>query len=270
MKNISATVYYVNVRGLTSKVHSVKDIIQRISPTIIVLCETMLNKSSNIIKEVFKEYEVVMKNVKRGKGGLAIAVSNKICGKPMDVTSSIHENVLAVRCQIGNTPVRIILGYSPQESESSEERETFYTEISIEINRCIEANDCPLVLGDWNARIENDEGIIEAKSSNGKLLKEVIEEYDLNVLNFSSLCKGKWTHEIRTNGNRSVIDYLIVDEKLNKCVKEVIIDEQCLFCPFRLLKKKNGDIKQIFTDHNAILISFKVHRKDNLNKIKKK
>ena len=134
------------------------------------------------------------------------------------MTSTPNLNILVVRVEISDDrQVRIILCYSPQESATIEEREEFYTELSIEISRSISVGDYPMNVGNLNAKIkENEEGNVEALSPNGILLKEIIDENILEVVNFSSKCLGKWTHEIRTSKRRSVLDYIIVDKDMWK------------------------------------------------------
>ena len=111
-----------------------------------------------------------------------------------------------------------------------------------------------MVVGDLNAKIkENEEGNVEALSPNGILLKEIIDENILEVVNFSSKCMGKWTLEIRTSKRRSVLDYIIVDKNMLEDIEELLIDEECLITPFRLKKMKDATT-QVFSDHNAMLL----------------
>ena len=156
------TCYYNNVRGLTSKIESLEDIFERVSPIIVALCETMKGKSTET-NELFKEYDAVKRNVKKGKGGLVIAVKSGVFRKALDVTSTPNLNILVVRVEISDDrQFRIILCYSPQESATIEGREEFYTELSIEISRSISLGDYPMVVGDLNAKIkENEEGNVE-------------------------------------------------------------------------------------------------------------
>ena len=84
-------------------------------------------------------------------------------------------------------------------------------------------------------------------------MKEIIDENILEVVNFSSKCMGKWTHEIRTSKRRSVLDYIIVDKNMLEDIEELLIGEECLITPFRLKKMKDATT-QVFSDHNAMLL----------------
>ena len=117
-----------------------------------------------------------------------------------------------------------------------------------------------LLIGDMNAKAESHQGVMNAKSSNGKLLIEMVKNEELEVLNWDERCRGKWTHVIRTTEASSVLDYALVCRDLAKCIKEVIIDEECLFCPFGI-RRKNGVATPQYSDHNAMIITHSQRRK---------
>ena len=98
-----------------------------------------------------------------------------------------------------------------------------------------------------------------AVSGNGKMLLNIIKEYNLNVGNFGGKCVGKWTHEVRTSGERSVLDYILFDEQSINMVNEVIIDESCSFCPFRVIKE-HGTMIPKYSDHNAIIVNLEIEQ----------
>ena len=154
--------------------------------------------------------------------------------------------------------VRIILGYAPQENDSPDDREHFFTELGIEITQSKIAGDTPMILGDMNAKVECIEGEVVPKSRNGKLLAEILKEQEMEILNFDDRCHGKWTHVIRTSKLSSVLDYVITNDTLAKHLKEVIIDEDCIFCPFSLRKQKNCVPTPKFSDHNSIITTIQL------------
>ena len=107
----------------------------------------------------------------------------------------------------------------------------------------IDVYSCCLV-GDLNGKIDCDGKQITALTPNGRLILNVINKHSLDVLNFSNKCKGKWTHVIRTTGAPSVLDYIMTCSRITKCVKEVVIDEECIFCPFKITRKNKKDVPQ--------------------------
>ena len=242
------TIYYCNVNGFKSKQISIRNIIDKIQPKVIVFNETKL-PSGIAMKKLLPEYEVCVRNTKTGKCGVAICVKLQTFKSVLDVTSTNLQDILAVRIEMESCSVRVILGYAPQETEKVDVRENFFTELEIEIAKCNQEDELPLILGDFNAKIETNDNKIKAITSNGKLLTNVISSHSLDVLNFSPKCTGKWTHVIRTTGASSVLDYALTSSELSKHIKELIIDEECVFCPFSVKKKE-----QQFSDHNAFII----------------
>ena len=113
------------------------------------------------------------------------------------------------------------------------------TELEIELQRCADLGEWPIVIGDMNAKLQMSNGELEHLSPNGKLLKEVVKKYKLSVVNFSEKCSGKWTHVIRTTEEKSVLDYIITNFKkqhlyLARYAKQLIE----VRCPLRCITLK--------------------------------
>ena len=189
----------------------------------------------------------------------------------LDVTSSEDKNILAVRVTVSDQlAYRIILAYGPQETESLEVRESFITEVSVELQHCNDNSEIPILLGDLNAKVEvqNEKLSAISGSGNGRLLCELVEKFELEVVNFSEVCDGKWTHAIRTTDAKSVLDYVIASKPFYNSVKSMIIDEDCVFCPFSTQTKKGEGPIEVFSDHNSIIIeaSMVVPKRSQINK----
>ena len=246
--------YYCNIRGARSKYESLVNIINnQISPDIFAICETKLNNHSKLA-HLFPDYNLLTRPNKLGKGGLLIALKKDVFPNVMDVTSSPDKNILVGRLPVSNhRAIRLILVYGLQENEVLEDREAFMLEVSIEIQKCIDSGDIPMVIGDLNAKVDLIDEKIVPLSSNGKLLLNVVNEHNLHVINFTEKCDGKWTHVIRTTDERSVLDYLIASEVILESINEMVIDEDCLMCPF-----VSGQKRVTYSDHNAILFSAKI------------
>lgn len=192
--------------------------------------------------------------MKSGQSGVAIAVKCQTFNSVLDVTSTSHNNIVVTRVGLDSQALRLIVGYAPQENAGSELREEFFTELEIEASECKMAGELPLLIGDMNAKIAVDSSnCVKGITSNGKLLMDVMEGQELSCLNFDHRCTGKWTHVVRTTGASSVLDYLITSTELSKYLKEVIIDEECLHCPFGVKKKTPK-----YSDHNAIIATFQI------------
>ena len=81
-------------------------------------------------------------------------------------------------------------------------------------------------------------------SKNGRLLKGVLERQNMFVVNALDVCVGLITRHRNTieNEEESVIDYVIVCEKLLTFVDSLLIDEEgdFLLTKFSKLKKKKN------------------------------
>ena len=165
--------------------------------------------------------------------------------------------------------VRIILGYAPQETDNADARESFFTELDVEVTNCLIANDLPIIVGDMNAKVKNKDGQITHASRNGKLLMEIVQNDQLEILNFHERCSGKWTHVIRTTGAASTLDYVITSNEVTKCVEKITIDEECLLCPFRIEKYKSKSEPK-YSDHNAIITELKIEHERTVSRSQKK
>jgi exonuclease III len=255
-KQIKMTIFYSNMNGFQSKKESLRLAVEKLNPEIISLCETKL-PAGTAVKDTFPEYEVCTKPTKVGKSGLALCVKKGRFQTVMDVTSSPLDDILVVRICMGNSSIRVVLGYAPQETANPDVRETFFSELQVEITKSKMAGEEVIIIGDMNAKIENIEGEIKHISDNGRLLQEAVENQDLQVLNFHQRCQGKWTHVIRTTGASSVLDYIMTTSELAHSLHDITIDEDCIFCPFWLKKKRGSPLPQ-YSDHNSIIGRFNV------------
>ena len=96
--------------------------------------------------------------------------------------------------------------------------------------------------------------------SNGKQLVEVVETYDLVILN------------LQPDTDVSVIDYLITDQDTQKITSKSYFDEAKLYTPYRTKKESSGETLE-FLDHCAMTTCVKIHkgtRKTNLKPQKMK
>ena len=81
----------------------------------------------------------------------------------------------------------------------------------------------------------------------------------MTILNFTEKCSGTDTHVIRTTGASSVLDYMIAPAELMEFIQTLKIDEETLFCPFRVIHKKKGNVCKL-SDHNAMILTMETPR----------
>ena len=193
----------------------------------------------------------------RKQTGLLIAAKYNL--KLLNTTCTSHENILTGRIYIKNTIIRLIAVYGLQETSPSEDRSDFFSDLGAEIENCLLHDDNLLVVGDFNAKIDSLNDKMISLSPNGSLMLDLINSYDLDVLNFHQECSGKWTRVKKKKDKieKSVLDYVLCTKQMSNFVSAMEIDENHLFTPFSIRKSKNNT-SQIFTDHNSILCNFKL------------
>ena len=208
-----------------------------------------------------KQYKIYPRFTKVGKEGIALAVKHNTFKSTLEVTHTQLNTIISVRMCTGSYSIRVILGYAPQETDTEECREQFFDELELEIKICEEAGDIPFLVGDFNAKITpSDTPQGSPVSKNGMLFHKILKEYDFHVLNFDvDICVGKWTHVIRTTNASSVLEYVATSSSFKEKVKEMVIDESSLLCPFRVVQKQ-GKKSATLSDHNAILVSMEIPR----------
>ena len=63
-----------------------------------------------------------------------------------------------------------------------------------------------LVVGDFNVKLKSN---LQNVSQNGKLLEQVISDFNMKVANTLPICEGQWTRvNNKKSRKRSIIDYL--------------------------------------------------------------
>ena len=117
--------FYNNINGYQSKSESVHEIMSKIEPEIVVLCETK-SAQKNTLKKDFKKYDLITKQIKKGKGGILCGVKQNIGARlVLEVTTVNNDNILTVLVKFQNYSIKIISAYGPQENEALETKEDF-------------------------------------------------------------------------------------------------------------------------------------------------
>ena len=254
-------IYFNNINGFASKQGSLNQITKSISPDVIALCETKVSAKSN---PKLNGYEPIVSNCKTGKEGFLVAIKEGTFMNAEKISESKEKNIVTVQVVYPECTMRFIVAHGPQENDEIDAKNEFYESLMVEIERGQASDDNVILLGDMNAKIQSNEADTEAIkdiSANGKFLKELVDKYQLEVLNFHPSATGKWTRvkKNKKTTEKSVIDYVLVEENLKSRIEEVIIDEDKLYTPWRVVsRKKNRHI--IFSDHTAIIATINIKR----------
>ena len=184
-------------------------------------------------------------------GGIYTGIKHWFCPSLM-CNRSENAELITVRMEGKYNGLRIVLVYGPQGKDTEENREAFYEDLSVEIERCLLSGDSLFLAGDFSAKLDSE--IINydthTMSRNGKLLHDLIQKYNLYLLNSSKVCSGVFTRTPQCNGKQeiSVLDYVFVTSDIS--VRSIEHDEKNFFTPWRKLRKGRR-----FSDHHAIKLS---------------
>ena len=145
---------------------------------------------------------------------------------------------------------RLILVYGPQENYS-EDKDSFYYDISVQVEMAYLNGDSIIMVGDLNAKLGYD--VIPKDeyplSNNGEQLFELCNKYNLKVMSAFEHCEGVLTHihTYKQTIEKYVLDYVFISSDLEEYFTSMQIDEEKHFTPWHSLKLGNR-----YSNHCAI------------------
>ena len=268
-KYICFSLIGTNAAGLNPKRDSFYSLINKFRPSVITVQESKLPKSGLIKIPGYQIFEKIRKN-KKG-GGLLTAADDDL--NPVLVSNGSEENeIITIQADLGEHTVRIINAYGPQEDDEQQKVMSFWQEIELEVINARDNNCLIIIELDGNAKV-GPEVIREdpnKMSNNGQIMLDILERQNLEIANASDVCDGTITRE-RVAGEKtekSVIDYIIVCEKMKSFLKKMKIDEQRAYVLGRYVKTKKGR-KLITSDHNVLIGEFSIEFERKKRRIRK-
>ena len=102
---------------------------------------------------------------------------------------------ITVRLRFDDKRIRLVQAYGPQENDSVNKITDVYDNISVQLERANLAGDSVFLVGDFNAKLGTEiiRGEIHQMSNNGVCLNDIMEKYNLTVLNAPEICSGTFT-----------------------------------------------------------------------------
>ena len=92
-------------------------------------------------------------------------------------------------------------------------------------------------MGDFNCKIGVEvKGNTETVPKGGKIMKNLSEKTNMQIVNTMELCKGTWTRV--ENGKKSVLDYVLIDKEEIKCLERMDIDESKDITPYKQTEER--------------------------------
>lgn len=146
----------------------------------------------------------------------------------------------------------IAVAYFPVEGTDIDITDELYGQLLSEVIRIENQEDDPqiLIMADMNARIGREINYGDpVLNSNGERLLNFRNDSNLEILNCSKMCSGKFTWF--RNNLQSTIDYMLCSNNLVSQVCEFIVDDD----------RKYG----LGSDHNVLLLKLNVKNKESKN-----
>ena len=224
-----------------------------------MLEETKLKANEKIKCEAANDFQIFHLNRQNSQGGgIAVGVEKNIESTLVREGDDKLE-VISVQVVLGKIPVRLVVGYGPQENDEVEKKKNFWNFIENELTEAELEGHGIMIQMDGNLHAGDlVKGDPNPQNKNGKMFRDFLNRNkSLVVLNCLETCKGVITRtrktEIKTE--EAVLDFFLINDKLRPFFKEMIIDEERNFCLSNIAQiKKNGRI--IETDHNAMIAEF--------------
>ena len=182
--------------------------------------------------------------------------------------SNIFE-LLVVEITAGDTKIRLLSGYGPQENWEEKDRSPFFEAMETEIASAELEGRSVIICMDANSKLgpEYIEGDPHCQSKNGKLLADILDRHAFIVLNgVKQKCTGLITREkITTEGvERGVIDFVIASSDLINHIESIHIDDKRDHVLTKLVKQGKHK-KKVESDHNIIITKINLPWKTNLH-----
>ena len=251
-----------NVRGLNGKEGELVEEFENVGLDIIGITETKKESKGEIMMKgghLLIYSGVEMKERAREGVGCIIA---KDSIKYLKEWTGVSERILKITMKLDkHNETMILVVYGPSEDETIKNKDNFWEELT-EVTE--EAKGRLIILGDLNGRVgEKDEETGETighygesvRNSNGKRLIDFCIMNDLVITNTFYEHKEihRYTREVRSRGERSIIDYIMINKKYRKEVKDTRV--------------RRGP--EIYSDHYLVLTKIRteeiVHDRKQVN-----
>ena len=269
------TVLLSNLRGYKSKEYSLKKIIKKVKPSVIILNETQLIGN---MKVSLKPYISWTKNrTEKGGGGIATAVNQNFKDQAVAAGEGEKDDeFLITRIDTFSPALNVINNYGEQRSTRKEDIEEKWQRLRKELELVRLRGEFCLWAGDLNRLVGTGElgvpGNKQEVSLGGRLLRELLATKDwvlVNGLGREVVEGGPFTRRDPATGNMSCLDMFIVSRELLPHVDKLFIDKDRKITPARAIKNK-GKFKLVYSDHFALLLTLKNLPRKKVKKHEKK
>ena len=255
-------IFAANAAGINSKIKSFENILTTLKPQIWMIEETKLKPHGKIKCEALNDFQVYYLNRQKTQGGgLALGVTKEI-ESTLIRDGDDETEVVSVQTILGEIPVRVVVGYGPQENATTEKKNKFWDFIENEVREA-EMKDHGVIF-QMDGNLHAGPGLIKGdphtQNRNGRMFLEFLRRNSsLVVLNSLDTCQGIITRKriLETKTEESILDFCLINEKLLPFFKQMQIDEDRNFCLTNMAQIKKNK-KLIESDHHSLIIEFDI------------
>jgi hypothetical protein len=256
-KNVSKIGMW-NIRSLVGKEIELVGEFERADLEILVVAETKRKGAGTV--EMENGHLLVWSGVgerERAQAGVGCVLHRNI-KKNLSRWEAVSERILTVELTVERQMRTVIAIYGPNETESAENKDKFWEMLNVAVEI---AKGSIYIVGDVNGRVGKRDLIYalavgkygeEKRNNNGKRFLEFCTIHDLIVANTFYEHKEihKYTREEPSRGEKSIIDYIVVERGNRNAIKDV--------------KVKRGF--EIGSDHYLLVATIRDERSEDFRK----
>ena len=266
VKTYDLKFYSSNVRGLRSKLESVKNVLLSEEYDVAIFTETQCSGSSNIRIPGYVNY--FRNRESKSKGGISVYVKDKWANWCMKLESGDGDNeFMVVKIEAFNPAIVVVVYYGVIENRTPTAKVLqMQGELFNTIKEYADQGMSIQWAGDFNNHIGKAHGLTlntSDESTGGRNLVRFVEEESLSIVNKRHQAH---THIDASKGKSKILDLLITNR--DDDVTDFQVDENYKVTPYRL-KDVKGKLQRVFSDHLALTWKVKTNEyKSVSNKIK--
>ena len=229
------TLMYSNIQGITKKRESLMNIVEVIDADICLLAETLTNKIKIEGCRCIPSRKPIGQNV-------CIILRKNLASSNIMKLYEPNEvaNMLGIRVELMNTGLRVYTAHLKQQSTNSRDdiRDQF-EEVRKQFKYANSCEEGIVMVFDANVHVGDTiiKGCTDKQDWGGKLIRDIIKEENLVLVNAADVCTGVITRVDPRNGNGSTIDLVVCNRYVSDKILNMVIDEKDCTNQ-RIMKKK--------------------------------
>ncbi len=232
-KQGTTRILYGNIRGQAEKMwEEIAAMVKKEQYDIVCLTETHWRKGSRGKQiEGYRRYTKSRGVEERKGGGLAIYCketlgSHEWAGESGEQDRTGNERMwIVLGQQDSNLAIGVVYMRAGGGQEVREWNDDIESNLMEEIQQLKKEGTEVCLVGDFNGHIEGmREKQGEKTDTNGERVMRLTEQNNMEIVNRSEKCRGKWTWMQR--GSKTVVDYVMMDTNLAERIVKMTVDEE--------------------------------------------